>query len=201
MTTSEKLTALERVSVSDVENLFVAKERELHRKVDATRDAYLGFIFPINRSDFQAVSQALDIPPETREVLYRKGKAFSTFKTRGRQGQITNHIFGAAILSLRRKSLDTGLNSVSDKSVPDIVAKNEDTVLEIAEARASWFGRIYFPASTFSNAIAVFGGKVTPKAMYALADRYGYAASAGERQTVRGDFGIAVWLALLARAP
>ena len=85
--------------------------------------------------------------------------------------------------------------------MPDIVAKNEDTVLEIAEARASWFGRIYFPASAFSKAIAVFGGKVTPKAIYALSDKYGYAASAGERQTVRGDFGIGAWLTLLARAP
>jgi hypothetical protein len=201
MTTSEKLIALERVSASEVEKLFVTKERELHRKVDTTRDAYLGFIFPINRSDFQAVSQALDILPETREALYRKGKAFSTFKPRGRTGQITNHIFGAAILSFRGKSLDTGLNSVSDKSMPDIVTKNEDTVMEIAEARASWFGRIYFPANTFSQAIAVFGGKVTPKAMYSLSDKHGYAASAGERQTVRGDFGIAVWLTLLARAP
>jgi hypothetical protein len=201
MATSEKLTTLEHVSASDVEKLFAAKERELHRKVDATRDAYLGFIFPINRADFQAVSQALDIRSETREVLYRKGKAFSTFTPLGRHGQITNHIFGAAILSLRGKSLDTGLGSVSDKNMPDIVAKNEDTVLEIAEARASWFGRIYFPASAFSNAIAVFGGKVTPKAIYALSDKYGYAASAGERQTVRGDFGIGAWLTLLARAP
>ena len=86
MTTSEKLTALERVSASDVENLFVAKERELHRKVDATRDAYLGFIFPINRSDFQGVA-GFGYPSRNREVLYRKGKAFSTSKRAADKGR------------------------------------------------------------------------------------------------------------------
>jgi hypothetical protein len=72
--------------------------------------------------------------------------------------------------------------------------------LEIAEIRSSWFGRIFFPAVAFSNAIAVFGGKVTPEAIYELADKYGYSATAGNRKTVRGDFGIGIWLTLLGVA-
>jgi hypothetical protein len=119
-----EITALARISANDVAKLFAEKERELHGKVDATRDAYFGFIFPINRNDFEAVSQALDIPAEASRMLYQKGKAFSTFKPSGRGGQITNHIFGASILALRGKSLDDGLSSVNDKSVGDIVAKN-----------------------------------------------------------------------------
>jgi hypothetical protein len=74
-------------------------------------------------------------------------------------------------------------------------------VLEIAEARTTWFGRIFLPATAFANAIAVFGGKVNPDGIYAVAGKHGYAATAGERKTVRGDFGIGVWLALLGRAP
>jgi hypothetical protein len=72
--------------------------------------------------------------------------------------------------------------------------------MEIADARVTWFGRIYFPAAAFSNAIEVFGGKVSPDAIYALAEKYGFAAPAGSRKTVRGDFGIGVWLTLLGSA-
>ncbi len=86
------------------------------------------------------------------------------------------------------------------KNLAELVLKNEAIVLEIAESRSSWFGRIFFPASAFSNAIAVFGGKVTPEAVYDLASKYGYAATAGNRKTVRGDFGIGVWLTLLGNA-
>ena len=73
----------------------------------------------------------------------------------------------------------------------------EDAVMEIAEARVTWFGRIYFPAQAFANAISVFGGKVSADAIYSLAEKYGFSAPAGERKTVRGDFGIGVWLTLL----
>jgi hypothetical protein len=198
---NDKVKALGQVSPSDVEKLFADREQELHLKVDATRDAYSGFIFPINRADFTAVSQILDISDETARVLYKKGKAFSTFKPSGSaMAHITNHIFGASILALRGKNLDTGLSSVSDANIAEIVLKNEGIVLEIAEARVSWFGRIFFPAAAFSNAIAVFGGIVTQDAMYDLASRYRYAAVAGKRKTVRGDFGIGVWLSLLGLA-
>ena len=198
---AEQLAELGEISANDVTRLFAKQRQDLHRKVDATRDAYLGFIFPINQKDFQAVSQALKIPAPAGRTLFRKGTSFSTFKPGGRGGQLTNHIFGASILALRGKSLDTGLKSVSDKSIADLVAKNKTTVTKIAKARATWFGRIYFPAVAFSNAIAVFGGKVTPDAIHALAKKHGYAATAGERKIVRGDFGIAVWLTLLGRAP
>jgi hypothetical protein len=190
---------LRSVKHSEVEALFAQREHELHKKVDETRDAYFGFIFPINRQDFQAVAHALDLNPEAARTLYKKGKAFSTFKPGGRS-HITNHIFGASILSLRGKDLNSGLGSVTDESLARHVAQHEDTVFEIAEARASWFGRIYFPAQAFANAISVFGGKVSAGAVYSLAEKHGFAAPAGTRKTVRGDFGIGVWLTLLGTA-
>ena len=69
--------------------------------------------------------------------------------------------------------------------------------MDIAEIRSTWFGKMYFPAQAFANAISVFGGKVSQEAIYELASKYGYSAMATKRQTVRGDFGIAVWLMLL----
>ena len=201
MSETDEHKLLSHISAEDVDALFSSQEQALHHKVDATRDAYFGFIFPINRSDFEAVSTALDVPVEARRVLYQKGKAFSSFRVGGRGAQLTNHIYGASILALRGKSLDSGLETVTDDSLADIVSKHEGAALEIAEARASWFGRIFFPAAAFSNAIGVFGGKVSPEAIHALAGKYGYAATAGERKTVRGDFGIGVWLTLLGCAP
>jgi hypothetical protein len=199
---SKTAKSLASVTSGQVEELFKKKSAELHRKVDQTRDAYFGFIFPINRDDFRAVANALNIPNEAAQVLHAKGTAFSTFQRTGRSGgrSITNHIFGASILALRGKSLDTGLSSVTDRNLAEIVTANEDAVFEIAEARSSWFGRIFFPAAAFSNAIAVFGGKVKADVIYDLASKYGYAAQAGERKTVRGDFGIGVWLTLLGVA-
>lgn len=192
---------LSMVTSSHIEKLF-SDDRDLHRKVDETRDAYFGFIFPINRDDFKAVSQAFDLDAESQLLLYKKGREFSTFQTSGRQkGQITNHIFGASILALRGKDLDTGLRSVTDENLAEIAMEHEEVILEIAEARSSWFGRIFFPASAFSNAISVFGGNVSPNAVYELASRYKYAAVAGDRMTVRGDFGIGLWLTLLGLAP
>lgn len=184
----------------NVNNLFDQYSDKLHEKVDATRDAYFGFIFPINQTDFQALVHALDLDPIPARALYRRGQSFSTFKSNGRRGQLTNHIFGASILALRGKDLDSGLNTVNDLNISEFVEMHQNAVLEIAEARSSWFGRIFFPALAFSNAIAVFGGRVTPEAIFALAEKHGFAATAGKRQTVRGDFGIAVWLTLLATA-
>ena len=199
---SKKSRTLEKVSARQVDALFKNSARNLHLKVDQTRDAYFGFIFPINREDFRAVAKALNIGDEAAQVLYARGTAFSTFQKGGRsRGSLTNHIFGASILALRGKQLDTGLSSVTDRNLAEIVRGNEEAVLEIADARSSWFGRIFFPAAAFSNAIAVFGGKVSADAIYELASTYGYAATAGERQTVRGDFGIGVWLTLLGVAP
>lgn len=193
---------LAKVSPRDVENLFTKMASDLHRKVDQTRDAYFGFIFPVTRTDFKAVARALDIDDQAARTLFRRGTEFSTFQPTGRvPGTITNHIVGASILALRGKQLDTGLGSVLDKNVIELVQENEEIVLEIAEARSSWFGRIFFPASAFSNAIAVFGGNVSPDAFYDLACKYGYGATAGDRRTVRGDFGIGVWLTLLSVAP
>jgi hypothetical protein len=201
MTYNDSIT-LDNVSANDVESLYSSKSSDLHRKIDETRDAYFGFIFPINRSDFNSVVNALNIKGEMAQMLYRQGKALSTFQAPDRRsGGLTNHIFGTSILALRGKDLDTGLSSVTDDNLADLVRKNEDVVLEIAEARVSWFGRIFFPAAAFSNAIGVFGGKVSPEAVYELASRYGFAAKAGQRITVRGDFGIAVWLTLLGTAP
>ena len=193
---------LEKVSGRDVESLFANKSSDLHRKIDETRDAYFGFIFPITRADFNAVIDALGISSEMARTLYKHGKALSTFQSPDREsGGLTNHIFGTSILALRGKDLDTGLSSVTNKNLAELVQQNEEVVLEIADARSSWFGRIFFPAAAFSNAIGVFGGKVTPEAIYELASKYGYASIAGKRKTVRGDFGIGVWLTLLGKAP
>ena len=64
-----------------------------------------------------------------------------------------------------------------------------------------WFGRIDFPAAAaFSNAIGVFGGKLSPDAIHKLSAKYGRTATAGNRKTVRGDFGIGLCLALLGLA-
>jgi hypothetical protein len=185
----------------DVAELYRKLGSELHRKIDETRDAYFGFIFPVNRSDLTEVSNALELSPAVAQAIYRDGRAFSTFAPVGRPGQLTNHIFGATLLALRGKSLDEGLAAVTDQSIETLVEQHEATVLEIAAVRASWFGRIYFPAVAFANAIGVFGGRAGPDALYRLAERYGFAGRAGERSTIRGDFGIAVWLTLLARSP
>ncbi|MGN7740871.1 hypothetical protein ACTJKT_12860 [Pseudomonas sp. 22526] len=202
MNGSSDVVHLNSVTCEDVELLYKEKERHLHEKIDATRDAYFGFIFPINRADLSAVSEAFELDYKVAQLIYKKSKNFSTFKVPGRKfGQLTNHIYGASVLALRGKSLDTGLESVSDRSINELVAVNEDVILEVAGVRASWFGRIFFPAQAFSNAISVFGGKVSPEALYALAKDYGYASAAGSRNTIRGDFGIALWLTLLARAP
>jgi hypothetical protein len=189
------------IKAAEISSLFSKQGKLLHDKVDATRDAYFGFIFPINRSDLKAVTSIFDMDGETERTLFREARRFSSFKPGGRNGEVTNHIFGAAILAGRGKSLDTGLNAVTDESLGRLVEQHEQTVLDVAEARASWFGRIYFPAQAFANAIEVFGGKVSADAVYALAKRHGFAAEAGKRQTVRGNFGIAVWLTLLAFAP
>jgi hypothetical protein len=185
----------------DVAQLYRERASELHRKIDETRDAYFGFIFPVNRSDLTEVANALELSPAVAQAIYRDGRAFSTFAPVGRPGQLTNHIVGATLLALRGKSLDDGLAAVTDESIETLVEQHEATVLEIAAVRASWFGRIYFPAAAFANAIGVFGGRAGPDMLYRLAERYGFAGRAGERATIRGDFGIAVWLTLLARSP
>lgn len=193
---------LNSVIIEDVEKLYKENEKHLHEKIDATRDAYFGFIFPINRSDLLAVSDAFEISPSVAQLIYRKGKSFSTFRSPGSKfGQLTNHIYGASILALRGKSLDTGLDSVTDETLRQLAVDNEDIISEITSIRASWFGKIYFPAQAFSNAIAVFGGKVTPDNLFDFAKNKGYASTAGTRKTIRGDFGIALWLTLLGRTP
>ena len=193
--------SLEQVTAEDVDKLYASHGEELHRKIDATRDAYLGFIFPVNKSDLLAVADALEIPKKVTRQIYKSGAAFSSFRTSMGRSHVTNHIVGASILALRHKSLDTGLNSVTDTTFPNLVKAHEDTILEIAEARATWFGRIYFPSIAFSNAINVFGGKVSPDVFFDVADKLHYAAIATDRKTVRGDFGIATWLTLLGKAP
>jgi hypothetical protein len=198
MTAQNSLSA---VTHSQVNDLFDKEEKRLHQKVDETRDAYFGFIFPINQQDFQAFSHALEMTPEAARMLYKRGRSFSTFKPSGRGSQLTNHIVGSSILALRGKDLNTGLNSVTDETLENLISEREHIVMEIAEARVTWFGRIYFPAAAFSNAISVFGGKVSPDTLYELAKKYGFAAPAGSRKTVRGDFGIGVWLTLLGTAP
>jgi hypothetical protein len=197
----EKGKSLKDVTPAEVEVLFAQRAPELHRKVDNTRDAYFGFIFPITRDDFGAVAQSMEMSEATATVLYKKANAFSTFRPVGqRGGQVTNHILGTSILALRGKDLNTGLDAITDKNLAEIVSDNKDIVLKIADARASWFGRIFFPTAAFSRAIAVFGGKVSSDAIYGLAEKYGFAAKAGNRKTVRGDFGIGVWLTLLGKA-
>ena len=189
------------VTTDDVEMIYKKFGTALHEKIDATRDAYFGFIFPINRDDLNAVSAALGLDSKVSQLLYQKSKSFSTFKVPGRKfGQLTNHIYGASILALRGKSLDTGLSSVTDANISKFVSANEDVILEIAAARASWFGRIFFPAQAFANAMSVFGGKISSEAVFAQAKAYGFACVAGKRNTVRGDFGIALWLTMLGRA-
>lgn len=202
MDQTDRTKSLSKVTARDVKTLYTKQASELHRKIDETRDAYFGFIFPVTRDDLSAVTRALEIPDEATRAIFDHGRAFSTFLINDRDSRkITNHIFGTSVLALRGKPLDTGLSSVTDQNIKEIVKKNQDAVLEIAEARSSWFGRIFFPAAAFSNAIAVFGGKVSEKSLYDVATEYGYAAQAGKRKTIRGDFGIGVWLTLLAVAP
>jgi hypothetical protein len=200
--THTQLKLLSSATIYDVDKLYAERSHQLHNKIDATRDAYFGFIFPINRSDLNAVSEAFGLPSDVANHIALKSREFSTFRVPGRKfGQLTNHIYGASILALRGKDLDTGLASVDDRSLIDLATTEEATVLEIAEARSSWFGRIYFPAQAFANALTVFGGKVAPDTIFNLAEKYGYASTAGDRRTVRGDFGIALWLTMLGRAP
>ncbi len=93
--------SLSDVTVKDIDALFSTRAKELHQKVDETRDAYLGFIFPINRNDFKALTYALNIPNEVGTRLYKNGKAFSSFRAVNHSfGQLTNHIVGASILAL-----------------------------------------------------------------------------------------------------
>lgn len=191
---------IEDATRDTVDGIFRRNAAELHRKVDATRDAYFGFIFPINRADFVAVTRALGLDDHTASALYAQGTAFSTFRPNGRHSQLTNHIVGSALLAMRERSLDTGLQRVADESLADLVSSNEQAILEIADARHGWFGRIFFPAAAFANAAAVFGARVSSEALWLVAKEYGFAGTAGERLTIRGDFGIGLWLTLLARA-
>ncbi|MBI3751776.1 MAG: hypothetical protein HY263_09015 [Chloroflexi bacterium] len=193
-------TSLADVTAGDVEELFAKRADELHAKVDATRDAYFGFIFPVTSRDFRAVTEVFGLSHDAARALYEQGTAFSTFRPRKRGGQITNHIVGGSILALRGRDLDAGLGDVSDKNIGAFVDANGLAIEEIAEARRGWFGRIYFPAQAFANAIGVFGGHVSPETLHRLAEDRGYAAVAGQRLTIRGDFGIGLWLTLLARA-
>ncbi|MGW6131893.1 hypothetical protein ACWFNE_17870 [Cellulomonas sp. NPDC055163] len=200
MAAEKNTKTLDAVDPDDVRALFSERSDELHAKVDATRDAYCGFIFPVNRSDLVTVARALDLDERAVRALHSAGTQFSSFSPGDRGGQLTNHIVGASLLALRGSSLDSGLETVTDDSFGDLVREHQGTVLEIAEARQAWFGRIYFPAAAFASAFGVFGGKVSPETIFRVAGSYGYAAKAGERATVRGDFGIGVWLTLLARA-
>ncbi|MEP6935648.1 MAG: hypothetical protein ABI988_17195, partial [Nitrospirota bacterium] len=131
MSTLSGLKHLNSVTVEDVEKLYREHDKQLHKKIDATRDAYLGFIFPINRSDLSAVSEALELSPAVAQLIYKKSKSFSTFRSPGRKfGQLTNHIYGASILALRGRSLDTGLNAVTNDNVRKLAVANEDVILE-----------------------------------------------------------------------
>jgi hypothetical protein len=189
------------VSASKVGELWSKNKDELHSKIDSTRDAYFGFIFPVDAADVDKLSAIFGFSAEVGASLTHAARDHSTFRrNRNGEGQLTNHITGAFLLLMRGKTLDTGLSAVTDNTLRSLVEKNIDTVFAIAEARASWFGRIYFPSIAFANAISVFGGKVSAGAFYDLAESYGQSASAGARQTVKGDFGIAVWLTLLGRA-
>lgn len=186
------------VSAEDVETLYSKHEKLLRQKIDDTRDAYLGFIFPMDRSDFKAVQAALGISEATGRKLYRLGTDITSFKPNGiGPGTLTNHIVGSSILILRGRSLDTGLASVTDKNLEELVSEYEEIVYEIANARRAWFGKIYFPAIAFSNALKVFGGKVSDDELFRVASIHGFGNFANDRKTIRGDFGIGVWLALL----
>lgn len=112
---------LSTVSTDDVASLFAERTNELHSKVDATRDAYFGFIFPVDRRDLNNISDALGLSPEVARSLYQHGTSFSTFSLDGRRRQITNHIVGSSLLALRGKDLDTGLSSVTSESVEGLV--------------------------------------------------------------------------------
>jgi hypothetical protein len=193
---------LASVTPNQVQTLFANRSPELHKKVDATRDAYFGFIFPITVSDLLSVSDALGIDGPTARELYRQGRHFSTFReSSGARPHLTNHIVGTSLLALRGQSLDTGLSSVTDQSLSNLAEEHFGTILEIAEIRAPWFGRIYFPAQAFSNALHVFGGTASPDSLFSEADARGFAANAASRKTIRGDFGIALWLTMLGKAP
>jgi hypothetical protein len=199
---SKSQREISTVDADAIRKLYQSDGDSLHRKIDETRDAYFGFIFPVTRSDLYAVASALGVQPSTADAIFSEGRSFSTFAPEGRRPtEITNHIVGATLLAARGKNLDDGLGSVDDKTVVELVRERESEVLEVAAARSEWFGRIYFPCQAFANALGVFGGRVSPEAFFALGQQYGYAARAGKRQTVRGDFGIAVWLTLLAFAP
>ena len=93
--------------------------------------------------------------------------------------------------------MDTGLSGVTDKNLEGLVSKYEEMIYEIANARRTWFGKIYFPAIAFSNALKVFGGQVSDDELFRVASLHGFGNFANDRKTIRGDFGIGLWLALL----
>ena len=65
----ESLNSLCDVTPKDVETLYSNHEKQLRQKIDATRDAYFGFIFPMERGDFKAVQSALGIDEATGRKL------------------------------------------------------------------------------------------------------------------------------------
>jgi len=67
---------LSRVTASQVSELFATKSEILHKKVDATRDAYFGFIFPITGSDFRSVSEIFSLQHDTAQTLIKEGTHF-----------------------------------------------------------------------------------------------------------------------------
>ena len=193
-----EIKALCDITSKDVESLYAKYEKQLRQKIDDTRNAYLGFIFPMDRSDFKSVQTALGIDEATGRKLYRLGTDITSFKPNGvGPGTLTNHIVGSSILALRGRSLDTGLSSVTDDNLAELISEYEETIYEIANARRTWFGKIYFPAIAFSNALKVFGSKVSDDELFRVASIHGFGNFANDRKTIRGDFGIGVWLALL----
>lgn len=189
---------LSSVTANDVATLYQEKEQELRQKIDDTRDAYLGYIFPMDRSDFQAVQAAFGIEEMAGRKLYELGTGITSFVPNGiGPGTLTNHIVGSSVLALRGRSLDTGLSSLTDQNLASMVDDYQSIIYEIANARRTWFGKIFFPADAFANALSVFGGTVSGNKLFEVASLYGFGNFANTRKTIRGDFGIGVWLALL----
>jgi hypothetical protein len=134
----KNLKKLAEVLPKDVTALFSSMEKEMHKKVDETRDAYFGFIFPISLDDFRGISSVFQLNADTTKELLKAGRSFSSFKKVGRgTATLTNHIYGASILTLRGRDLNTGLADVTDKNIAEYVSKNEHIVMDIAEIRSS----------------------------------------------------------------
>lgn len=171
----------------------------LKEKEEELTDAYSGYEFIPTRRDFEKVNKILGMSPAASRALYRVLRDASNWRIASEQNWIPpKHPWAPALLILRDKHLATGLESMNDRSFPQFVTDNIQTIRRTTGILS--FKNVYIPAEAFANAFAAFGADVSSDVLFRVAEQEGYEGTLGTRKDIRGDFGIALFLVTLAEA-